>query len=43
MDETIIKRTLPHSNEAENAVIGAMLIDPDCVREVGDILRAEDF
>ena len=43
MDETIIKRTLPHNTEAENAVIGAMLIDPDCVREVGDILRAEDF
>ncbi len=43
MDETIIKRTLPHNSEAENAVIGAMLIDSDCVREVGDILHAEDF
>ncbi|MCR5520799.1 MAG: replicative DNA helicase [Lachnospiraceae bacterium] len=43
MDETIIKRTLPHSVEAENAVIGAILIDPDCVREIGDILHAEDF
>ncbi|MCR5431153.1 MAG: replicative DNA helicase [Lachnospiraceae bacterium] len=43
MDETIIKRTVPHSSEAEKAVIGAMLIDSNCVREVGDILHAEDF
>lgn len=43
MDETIIKRTLPHNSEAENAVIGSMIIDPDCIREVGDILHAEDF
>ncbi len=43
MDETVIKRTLPHNSEAENSVIGAMLIDSDCVREVSDILRAEDF
>ena len=43
MDETIIKRTLPHNIDAENAVIGAMLMDSACVREVGDILHAEDF
>lgn len=43
MDETIIKRTLPHSNEAEEAVVGAMLINPGCIREISDMLRGEDF
>lgn len=43
MDETIVKRTLPHSNEAEEAVVGAMLINPGCIREVSDMLRGEDF
>lgn len=28
MDEALIKRVLPHSVEAEQSVIGAMLMDP---------------
>lgn len=29
--------------EAENAVVGSILIDPTCLRAVEDILRGEDF
>ncbi len=42
MDE-LLSRQLPHSIEAEQAVIGAMLIDPNCISEVVEVLRPEDF
>ena len=42
MDE-LLARQLPHSAEAEQAVLGAMLIDPRCVPEVVGKLRASDF
>lgn len=42
MDE-LITRTLPHSLEAEQSVLGSMLIDNRCVADVIDILKAEDF
>ena len=29
MDETLLKRVMPHSAEAEQSVIGAMLMDRD--------------
>ncbi len=35
--------TLPRNLEAERAVLGAMLVRPDALREVADILTAEDF
>ena len=31
MDEALIKRILPHSDEAERAVIGSMLMDADAI------------
>ena len=31
MDEALIKRVLPHSIEAEQAVVGAMLMDRDAI------------
>ena len=34
---------MPHSLEGEQAVLGSMLIDPDCVKEIMDKLRPEDF
>ena len=34
---------LPHSVEAEQAVLGAMLIDARCVPDVLSLLKAEDF
>ena len=27
MDEAVVKRIMPHSNEAEQAVIGSMMMD----------------
>ena len=34
---------MPHSPEAEQAVLGSMLIDAECVKDVMDQLRPEDF
>ncbi len=42
MDE-IIGARLPHNVEAEQSVLGSMLIDSRCVPEVMEHLRAEDF
>ncbi len=42
MDE-LLTRSMPHDAQAEQAVLGAMLIDADCVKDVMDQLRAEDF
>ena len=42
MDE-LLSRAMPHSPEAEQAVLGSMLIDPDCIKDVMDKLRPEDF
>ena len=42
MDE-LLSRSMPHDAQAEQAVLGAMLIDADCVKDVMDQLRAEDF
>ena len=42
MDE-LLSRAMPHSPEAEQAVLGSMLIDPDCIKDVMDKLQPEDF
>ena len=34
MEEALIRRTLPHNIEAEQAVIGSMLMDTDAI-EIG--------
>ncbi len=41
--DELLLRQLPHSVEAEQAVLGSMLIDPRCVSEVIDKLRPDDF
>ena len=41
--EELLSRQLPHSLEAEQAVLGSMLIDSRCVAEVIGILRPDDF
>ena len=41
--DDLLLRQLPHSLEAEQAVLGSMLIDADCVKDVMDRLRPEDF
>ena len=42
MDE-LISRQMPHSMEAEQAVLGSMLIDERCIHTVMGALRSEDF
>ena len=42
-NEDLFLRQMPHSLEGEQAVLGAMLIDPDCVKDVMDKLRPGDF
>ncbi len=36
-------RVPPHSREAEEAVIGSILIDPSVVNDVMELIRSEDF
>ncbi len=43
MDDELLYRQMPHSLEAEQAVLGSMLIDADCVKDVMEKLRPEDF
>lgn len=43
MDEVLIKRILPHSDEAEQAVIASMLMDKDAVVTAVDMLEKDDF
>ncbi len=43
MDEALIKRVMPHSAEAEQSVIGAMLLDKDAILTVSEIIGKEDF
>ena len=43
MDEALIKRVLPHSIEAEQAVIGAMLMDKEAILTSSEIISGEDF
>lgn len=41
--EQIIKRIMPHSVEAEQSVIGSMMIDRDAIITASEMLLAEDF
>ena len=43
MDEELIARQVPHSLEAEQAVLGSILIDSRCVVDIISILKPEDF
>lgn len=43
MDEGLIKRVLPHSMEAEQSVIGAMLMDSDAIVTASEQVDKEDF
>lgn len=43
MDEALIKRILPHSIEAEQSVIGSMLMDRDAIIAASEIVTAGDF
>ncbi len=43
MDETAIKRVLPHDPTAEQSVIGSMLISNEAIVTASDILNKDDF
>lgn len=43
MDEALIKRVMPHSTEAEQSVIGSMLLDKEAIMTVAEMLIREDF
>ncbi len=43
MDEALIKRVMPHDEEAESSVIGAMLIDNEAIMTASEIITGEDF
>ncbi len=43
MDEALLSRTMPHSTEAEQATLGAMLIDARCIPQVIEALKPDDF
>ncbi len=43
MEEELIKKDLPKSMEAEQSVIGSMLMDPEAIVAVSEILTPEDF
>ncbi len=43
MDEALIKRILPHSDEAERAVIGSMLMDADAIVTASEMITGDDF
>ena len=41
--DDLLLRQAPHSPQAEQAVLGSMLIDPDCIKDVMDKLQPEEF
>jgi replicative DNA helicase len=43
MEEALIKRVLPHSVEAEQSVLGAMLMDREAIMAASEIIDSEDF
>ena len=43
MDEALIKRVLPHSIEAEQSVIGSMLMDKEAIITASEIIMGSDF
>ena len=43
MEEALIKKVQPHSKEAEQAVIGSMIMDKDALLAASELLQGEDF
>ena len=43
MEEAVIKRIMPHSEEAEQSVVGSMLMDKDAILVASEIITGADF
>ena len=42
-DEELLSRQMPHSVEAEQAVLGSILIDSECLPQIVEQLKPDDF
>ncbi len=43
MDEAFVKKVLPRSSEAEQSVIGSMIMDKDAIIAASEVITSEDF
>lgn len=43
LEEAVIKRVLPHSIEAEQSVIGSMMLDREAIVVASELISGEDF
>jgi replicative DNA helicase len=43
MEEAVLKRILPHSPEAEQSVVGAMIMDKEAIVVAAGLLTSDDF
>lgn len=43
MDESILDRKLPFSMIAEQSLLGSILIDPECLNELTELVSSDDF
>ncbi len=43
MEEGVAKRTLPYSRDAEQSVLGAMILDPDAIYVCAELISGADF
>ena len=43
MEEAVIKRIMPHSEEAEQSVVGSMLMDKDAILVASEIITGEEL
>ncbi len=43
MDESVLKRVLPHSDEAEQSVIGSMIMDREAIVVASEMITGDDF
>ena len=43
MEEALIKRILPHSIEAEQSVVGSMLMGREAIMAASEMLTTDDF
>lgn len=43
MEESVLKRVLPHSEEAEQSVIGSMIMDREAIVVASELITGEDF
>ena len=42
-EEALLKRILPHSMEAEQSVVGSMIMDREAIVTASEIVHGEDF